>query len=49
LLTRRPDLAQLRLSCENTNTEIPYVDLATEVMEFYAANHTLAGFEGHDL
>jgi hypothetical protein len=48
LLARRPDLAYLPLTCENTNTEIPYVDLAAEVMEFYAAHHTLAGFEGHD-
>ncbi|MCX5314711.1 neuraminidase-like domain-containing protein [Streptomyces sp. NBC_00154] len=33
LLSRRPDLAQLPLTCENTNTAIPYVDLVTEVLE----------------
>jgi peptidoglycan hydrolase-like protein with peptidoglycan-binding domain len=30
---RRPDLARLKLSCENTNTAIPYVDLVNEVLE----------------
>src|SRR5262249_18954799 len=30
---RRPDLLHLELSCENTNTEIPYVDLVLEVLE----------------
>jgi hypothetical protein len=33
LLSRRPDLAQLPLTCENTNTVIPYVDLVNEVLE----------------
>ena len=33
ILARRPDLQHIELSCENTNTEIPYVDLALEVQE----------------
>lgn len=33
LFERRPDLGQIELTCENTNTEIPYVDLVTEVLE----------------
>jgi peptidoglycan hydrolase-like protein with peptidoglycan-binding domain len=33
LLSRRPDLADLHLSCENTNTEMPYVDLVLELLE----------------
>jgi peptidoglycan hydrolase-like protein with peptidoglycan-binding domain len=33
LLLRRPDLAGLELSCENTDTEIPHVDLVNEVLE----------------
>jgi hypothetical protein len=33
LLTRRPDIGRLELSCENTNTLIPYVDLVNEVLE----------------
>jgi len=33
LLRHRPDLKHLDLSCSNTNTEIPYLDLAIEIME----------------
>ncbi|ERF70274.1 hypothetical protein EPUS_09217 [Endocarpon pusillum Z07020] len=35
LLLRRPDLQCIQLTCENTNTLIPYIDLALEVMESY--------------
>ena len=35
LLRRRPDLAELELTCENTNTVLPYIDLCNEVMESY--------------
>jgi Tc toxin complex TcA C-terminal TcB-binding domain/ABC toxin N-terminal region/Neuraminidase-like domain/Salmonella virulence plasmid 28.1kDa A protein len=35
LLGRRPDLANLPLTCENTNTTLPYVDLVNEVLESY--------------
>ncbi len=31
--SRRPDLLDLELTCENTNTEIPYFDLALEILE----------------
>ncbi|HWL39453.1 MAG TPA: Tc toxin subunit A, partial [Gemmatimonadaceae bacterium] len=33
LLSRRPDLEQIELTCENSNTELPYVDLVNEVLE----------------
>lgn len=33
LLQRRPDLADLELSCENTDTEIPHIDLVLEILE----------------
>jgi len=33
LFTRRPDIGQIELTCENTNTLIPYVDLVNEVLE----------------
>ncbi|MGI0025894.1 MAG: hypothetical protein ACREA4_12240, partial [Nitrososphaera sp.] len=33
LLKRRPDLAQIHLSCENTKTPVPYVDLVIEILE----------------
>jgi len=37
-LARRPDLAQIRLSCENTSTTLPYIDLVNEILEFAVAN-----------
>jgi hypothetical protein len=33
LLMRRPDFADLELSCENTDREIPYIDLVLEILE----------------
>ncbi len=33
LLKRRPDLGNILLSCENTNTALPYIDLLNEVLE----------------
>jgi hypothetical protein len=33
LRERRPDIAQLELTCENTNTELPYADLVLETLE----------------
>jgi hypothetical protein len=33
LFARRPDIADLELTCKNTNTEIPYIDLVLEVLE----------------
>lgn len=33
LLTRRPDIEHIELTCENTNTQLPYVDLANEILE----------------
>ena len=33
LFARRPDLGDIELTCENTNTVMPYVDLAAEVLE----------------
>lgn len=33
LLLRRPDIAHIELTCKNTKTEIPYIDLVLEVLE----------------
>jgi hypothetical protein len=38
LFRRRPDLGNLELTCENTNTVLPYIDLANEVMESFIVN-----------
>jgi len=33
LLARRPDIVDLELSCDNSEIEIPYIDLVNEVLE----------------
>ncbi|MEO7983470.1 MAG: hypothetical protein ABI688_05240, partial [Bacteroidota bacterium] len=38
LFRRRPDLGCLELTCTNTNTILPYVDLVNEVMESFIIN-----------
>ena len=48
LKTRRPDLLHLPLTCENSNTIIPYIDLVNEVMEQYTVHESLTDFVGHD-
>lgn len=48
LIARRPDLIELALSCENTNTLTPYIDLANEVMEYYVANESLNSYSGEN-
>lgn len=48
LLTYRPDIAQLKLTCENTNTLIPYVDLVNEVLESLVISLDLAKIPPYD-
>jgi len=43
LFRRRPDLGHLKLTCENTLTVLPYIDLANEVMESFV--HHLEQYE----
>lgn len=49
LLSRRPDLAQIDLTCENTNVALPYIDLVNEVLEHFAAAGSLATFTGFNI
>ncbi|HSN98999.1 MAG TPA: hypothetical protein VLS89_11960, partial [Candidatus Nanopelagicales bacterium] len=42
LLARRPDIASIELTCENTNTPVPYVDLVNEILEYAVANTELS-------
>ena len=49
LLSRRPDIQHLQLTCENTNTVLPYIDLVNEVLEHYVVNGSLDAFVGHDI
>lgn len=49
LLERRPDLQHLPLTCENTNTPLPYIDLVNETLEYYVThNLSLANYKGHN-
>ena len=52
LVKRRPDLQHIALTCENSNTPLPYVDLVNEILEFYVVNQGLSAqaaknTEGH--
>lgn len=38
LFLRRPDLGEIELNCDNTNTILPYVDLVLEIMETLIVN-----------
>lgn len=49
LLTHRPDLQHLPLTCENTNKPLPYIDIVNETLEYYVANNLgLSDYKGHD-
>ncbi|WP_426112447.1 neuraminidase-like domain-containing protein [Massilia sp. PWRC2] len=52
LLQRRPDIQYLPLTCENTNTPMPYIDVVNEILEYYIANGakplSLQDYAGHD-
>jgi hypothetical protein len=45
---RRPDLGALPLTCENTNTAMPYIDLVNEILEYYIANSQLDAGAAYD-
>ncbi|WP_218061700.1 neuraminidase-like domain-containing protein, partial [Planobispora rosea] len=49
LLRRRPDLQHTALSCENTEIELPYVDLANEILEHLVVHASIDGYRGHDV
>ncbi len=40
LFTRRRDLADVEITCSNTNTELPYIDLVNELLEAAASPAT---------
>ncbi|WP_322756069.1 neuraminidase-like domain-containing protein, partial [Frankia sp. Cas3] len=48
LTKRRPDLPHIPLTCENTNVELPYIDVVNEILEFYLANGGLAADAARD-
>lgn len=48
LFNRRPDLGCLELTCSNTNTILPYIDLVNEVMENFIVYHHTVPFNVED-
>lgn len=40
-IERRPDIPMLPLTCENTNTVLPYIDVVNEVLEYFVAHDKL--------
>lgn len=48
LIERRPDLPHLQLTCENTQTALPYIDIVNEILEYYVANDKLTQEAAHD-
>ena len=49
LFKRRPDLEHIELTCENTATQLPYVDLTREIMEAAVAPREFKIAEGSDI
>ncbi len=48
LIERRPDLPHLPLTCENTHTALPYIDVVNEILEYYVANGKLKDDAAYD-
>lgn len=46
---RRPDLQHILLSCENTNTILPYIDIVNEILEYYIVNESITGYAGFNV
>jgi hypothetical protein len=38
LVERRPDLPHIALTCENTHTALPYIDIVNELLEYFVAH-----------
>ena len=45
IFRRRPDLKYTKLSCEHTETLIPYVDLVNEILETYVAHRDIGNLQ----
>ncbi len=48
LTQRRPDLPELPLTCENTHTVLPYIDVVNEILEYHIAHNGLDAGAVHD-
>jgi hypothetical protein len=45
LNARRPDIANTKLTCANTNTPLPYIDLINEQLESLIVNQTTTAYD----
>jgi ABC toxin-like protein/neuraminidase-like protein/putative peptidoglycan binding protein/virulence plasmid A protein len=48
LVERRPDLPHLPLTCQNTHTALPYIDIVNEILEFYLVHDQLTPEAAYD-
>ena len=48
LVERRPDLPHIPLTCENTHTALPYIDIVNEILEYHVAHGTLESDAARD-
>jgi hypothetical protein len=48
LFKRRPDLSNIQLTCANTQTALPYIDIVNEILEHYVAYGKLTESAAHD-
>jgi hypothetical protein len=48
LRERRPDLMALPLTCENTNTVLPYIDVVNEILEYFLLHDALGAAVAYD-
>ena len=48
LIERRPDLPHVPLTCENTHTALPYIDIVNEILEYFVAHGKLEEEAAHD-
>lgn len=48
LMAKRPDLQHLPLTCENTHTALPYIDIVNEILEYAVVNGRIDAAAVHD-
>jgi hypothetical protein len=48
LIARRPDIPHIALTCENTTTSMPYIDIVNEILEYHIAFDGLDAAAAHD-
>ena len=48
LVERRGDLPFIALTCENTNTALPYIDVVNEILEYFTANDKIGEQAAHN-